>query len=218
MTSGFPCAWSSCEAKWGQAIQPSTRMDAASQELLGRIDSQSDQDLLAAIGRGDRTALAQLYDRHAPQMLAVASRILQDRRDAEDLLHDVFLEAWQKADSYDGERGTVRTWLLMRVRSRAIDRMRTHTAAREHGMVLSHVELGAALEDPSAAPDRVRARRALASLPHPQRLVIELCYFEGLTCQEVADRCGVPLGTVKSRLLAAMMKLRQEFIPVRGAG
>jgi RNA polymerase sigma-70 factor (ECF subfamily) len=124
------------------------------------IDSKSDRDLLAAIGKGDHAALAELYDRHAPQMLAVALRILQDRRDAEDLLHDVFLEAWQKTDSYDAERGTVRTWLLMRVRSRAIDRMRTLAVAREHGMVLSHVELPAAPEDPSVAPDRARARQA----------------------------------------------------------
>ena len=200
----------------GLGYTPRYVMDAPARELREMIDVHTDQDLVAAMGKGDRTALAHLYDRYASQMLAVAVRILQDRRDAEDLLHDVFLEAWQKADNYDEGRGTVRTWLLMRARSRAIDRMRTRTVAREAGMVLSQVEPSEAPEDPSVAPDRTRARRALASLPHPQRLVIELCYFEGLTCQEVADRCTVPLGTVKSRLLAAMLKLRQEFMPVKG--
>ena len=112
-------------------------------------DTKIDQRLLIAIRQGNRTALAELYDRHASQMLAVAARILQNPRDAEALLHDVFLEAWQKAESYDAGRGTVRTWLLTRMRSRAIDRLRTVAVARAHGMALVSPGLPVAMADPT---------------------------------------------------------------------
>src|SRR5689334_2088119 len=81
-----------------------------------------DADLMAALVRGDRAAMAALYDRHASLLMALAVRMLQDRSQAEELLHDVFLEAWHHARDYDPGRGTVRAWLLTRMRSRALDR------------------------------------------------------------------------------------------------
>ena len=174
-------------------------------------DADIDKSLLAAIQEGDRAALAELYDRYAALILAVAYRILKNRGDAEDLLHDIFLESWQKADTYNPSRGTVKTWLLLRTRSQAIDRLRTLTVAREHGLMQSAAapELPTANNDPSLAPDCRRARQAFEQLPEGQRLVVQLGYFEGLTCQEIATRCDIPLGTVKSRLAAAIMKLRK---------
>ena len=176
-------------------------------------DADTDKSLLAAIQGGDRAALAELYDRYASLTLAVAYRILNNRRDAEDLLHDIFLESWRKAATYNPNRGTVKTWLLLRVRSRAIDRLRTFAVAREHGMIQSAAapESPTANDDPSLAPDCRRARQALEQLPEGQRLVVQLGYFEGLTCQEIATRCEIPLGTVKSRLAAAMIKLRKAL-------
>ena len=97
-------------------------------------DAELDRQILVRVVAGDHSALTQLYDRHAPVMLGVATRVLGSRRDAEDLLHDVFLEAWQKAASFDATRGSVKTWLLLRVRSRAIDRLRVLAKARAHGM------------------------------------------------------------------------------------
>lgn len=167
-----------------------------------------------AVESGDRLALADLYDRHAPAMLGVAARILRDRRDAEDLVHDVFVEAWRKAASFSAERGSVRTWLLVRTRSRAIDRLRNLEVARRHAkreeLTASDGGSGGA-PDPSASPDQQRARAALAGLPESQRVVLELAYFEGLTCSEIATRCSAPIGTVKSRLSAGIRELRRLF-------
>jgi RNA polymerase sigma-70 factor (ECF subfamily) len=163
---------------------------------------------------GDARGLAGLYDRHAPAMLGVALRILRDRGDAEDLVHDVFIEAWNKAASFSLERGGVRTWLLVRVRSRAIDRLRSLEVARRHARHAEQqigVPPAPVADAPAGSPDRLRARTALAALPEPQRLVLELAYFEGFSCSEIASRCDTPLGTVKSRLLAGMRELRRRF-------
>ena len=162
--------------------------------------------------RGDRSALAELYDRHAAALMRVALRFLPERQDAEDLLHDVFVEAWGRAADYDPDRGSVRRWLLMRTRSRAIDRVRALQTAQRY----ARAEAASACE--ASAPragwdarDRERARRALNQLPSAQRALIELLYFDGLTCAEAARRCGIPIGTIKSRLSAALSKLRSSF-------
>lgn len=177
------------------------------------MDTERDQQLLAAVSTGDQSALAELYDRHAGQMLAVALRILRSRADAEDLIHDVFLEVWQKAAQYDPTRGTVQTWLLIRLRSRAVDRLRTLSLARERHMATTVLETqpAAANADPSIRSDYTRARQALATLSGEQQTVIELGYFQGLTHQEIALQCQIPVGTVKSRLSAAIIRLRSLF-------
>ena len=173
-------------------------------------DPERDVSLVAALALGDRGALAELYDRHASAMLGVALRVLHSRSDAEDLLHDVFVEAWQRAGAYEAGRGSVRSWLLVRVRSRGIDRLRSLEAARRHGMLPAAVEPGpvASVAPLWDGPDHARARAALDDLPEAQRTLVELAYFEGLTCSEMAARCGIPIGTVKSRLATAMSRLR----------
>lgn len=170
----------------------------------------SDALLLVESARGDVIALGRLYDRHASAMLGVAIRILRARQDAEDLVHDVFVEAWQKAGDYDARRGSVRSWLLMRVRSRGIDRLRSLDAARRAAMVPPGPD-GDRSEPRWDGPDRERARAALAALPEEQRHLVELGYYEGLSCAEMAQRVGIPIGTVKSRLAAAVAKLRQNL-------
>jgi RNA polymerase sigma-70 factor (ECF subfamily) len=166
-----------------------------------------DATLVRAIANGDRDSLARLYDRYAPGLMAVGQRILGDRREAEDVLHDVFLEVWRAAADYDEERGSVRAWLIMRMRSRSLDRRKAAGFAR----VVPLEERGdstRASDDPSVAPDRERVKRALAELPADQRQVLELGYFEGLSSTEIAARIDTPVGTVKSRVAAALGKLR----------
>jgi DNA-directed RNA polymerase specialized sigma24 family protein len=98
---------------------------------MGEPDAaESDAALVARMARGDRVALSTLYFRHAARLLALALQILKDRGEAEDTIHDVFLEAWQKAASYSEQRGTVGAWLSLRARSRAIDRRRSVPRAR----------------------------------------------------------------------------------------
>jgi RNA polymerase sigma-70 factor (ECF subfamily) len=169
-----------------------------------------DSELVRAMARGDRSAIARLYDRHAPVMLALAQRIAGDLREAEDLLHDVLLEAWRSAASFDPARGTVRAWLLMRVRSRAIDRRRAVAVARTVPLEVheAHAQVAAHASGEQDVADHARVRRALASLPPEQRAVLELAYFEGLSSSEIAARLGTPIGTVKSRVAGAMTKLR----------
>ena len=169
-----------------------------------------DAELVRAVARGDRAALAVLYDRYSGIMFALALRIVRERREAEDLLHDVFLEVWRTAKDYDPDRGRVRTWLTIRMRSRAIDLQKSARVSRNVGddSVLDRV---AADGDVGESPDRTRVRRALAALPAEQRKVLELGYFEGLSCSEIAEKLGTPIGTVKSRAAAALGKLRQTL-------
>ena len=176
-------------------------------------DAERDRALLAAVTNGSQSALAELYDHYAPQMLGVACRIVGNQRDGEDLLHDVFMEVWEKARSFDSNRGTVRNWLFLRVRSRAIDRIRALATARKYAMAERPPELSetSSQTDPSQQLDCIRAREAMSSLSESQREVVTLGYFEGLTCQEIAERCQVPVGTVKSRLAAARAALRTQF-------
>jgi RNA polymerase sigma-70 factor (ECF subfamily) len=173
---------------------------------------KGDVELISGAAAGDRDCLAALYDRYAPACLAIGRRILGDRREAEDLLHDVFLEAWRQAGDYDQGRGTVRSWLLMRVRSRALDRRKAASFARRADLPSSDSGREGALpapsEDPTLAPDRTAVRRALEQLPAEQRQVLELGYFEGLSSSEIAERVRAPIGTVKSRVAAALAKLR----------
>jgi RNA polymerase sigma-70 factor, ECF subfamily len=164
---------------------------------------------MSAVVRGDRSALEALYNLHAPVLLALAVRMLRDRGAAEDLVHDVFLEAWHHARDFDPARGSVRTWLLMRARSRALDRQRRHMRSAQR-----LERFGATQEDSRSMEDRGddgSVRRALALLPEHLQGVIDLAYFEGLSASEISGRTGVPVGTVKSRLARALGVLRAQL-------
>ena len=176
------------------------------------MEPDPDVDLVKAVARGDRAALAALYDRYSPIMFALALRIVRERREAEDLLHDVFLEVWRTAKDYDPDRGRVRTWLTIRMRSRALDLQKSARVSRNVGddSVLDRVASDTDIAD---SPDRARVRKALGDLPAEQRQVLELGYFEGLSCSEIAEKLGTPIGTVKSRVAAALGKLRQYLGP-----
>lgn len=188
------------------------RMSGPAQWASSGADDE-DVELVRAIAAGDRAGLATLYDRYAPILLGLAMRLLRDRREAEDLLHDVFLEVWRQARDYDPDRGSVRSWLLMRLRSRALDRLKSAGYARVVSLDGSPprdepVSLEA---DPALGPDCALVRRALAELPTDQRTVLELSYFEGLSLSEIAEKLGVPIGTIKSRLARALGRLREEL-------
>ncbi len=172
-----------------------------------------DADLLARIAKGDVDALGVLYDRHAPVVFPVALRILRDRAEAEDALHDAFVVVSERAAQYSPQRGTVMSWLVTLVRNLCIDR----TRKRDRRGNLDKRE-GPAAEGPpppdvqlDTAAERQRVRRALATLPDAQRETLLIAFFEGLSYPEIAEREGVPLGTVKSRAARAMAALREEL-------
>jgi len=174
------------------------------------LTNDGEAALVGAIARGDREALARLYDLYAGHLMAVGQRILHERREVEDLLHDVFLEVWRQAADYDVQRGSVRAWLLLRMRSRALDRRKSPGYARVVSIEDRKAPEAARTpaEDPALSPDREAVRRALQQLPFDQRQVLELGYFEGLSSSEIAARIETPIGTVKSRVAAALAKLR----------
>lgn len=169
---------------------------------------QEDVRLVARIAAGESRALAALYDRYGSLMLGVALKILPDRQNAEDVVHDVFMEAWRSASDYDSSRGTVRSWLLIRLRSRALDRKRSSYFSKRSSLDDQTEKASVEEEDPILGPDRQAVRSALSALPHEQRQVIELGYFEGLSSAEIASEVGIPIGTVKSRVAAALSRLR----------
>ncbi len=172
-----------------------------------------DVAIVHAIARGDREALAQLYDRHAGVMLALAQRIVGRGAEAEDVIHDVFLEAWRHAADYDRTRGSVKSWLLLRTRSRSLDVQKSARVSKQAGGLDDSwlAQLGDGSSDAASAPDRARVRGVLVALPAEQREVLLLGYFEGLSSSEIAERVGIPLGTVKSRVAAALTALRDAL-------
>jgi len=168
-------------------------------------DLRTDSELLAAVQRADATALGELYARHAPRMLGVARRVLGAELDAEDVLQEVFLEVWQRAGTFDAARGGARTWLFVRVRSRALDRRRAVLRAR-----LTPLELDEATEPsaPSAGEEELALRQAVQHLPRELGELVALGYRDGLSSREMADAIEIPLGTVKSRVARALATLR----------
>lgn len=174
-----------------------------------------DARLMALVVRGDRAALATLYDRHAPVMLALGTRILVDRTLAEDVVHDVFLEAWHHAREFDAGRGTVRAWLVTRMRSRSLDRRGKVQRTARVAESAAKESLPAASDGGIAGADRDRVRQGVAGLPEELSTIVDFAYFEGLSASEIAGRLGLPIGTVKSRLARAIATLREQIGPER---
>ena len=172
----------------------------------------ADINLLHAIARSDEAALASLYDRYRLILFGLLVRILASREEAEDILQDVFIQVWRRAADFDEQRGKPFTWLVTLARSRAIDRLR-QLRARERLATASAQESPAEASDAAAdvynGEQREIVAAALRQLPEEQRQTLLLAYFEGLTQSEIATRLGAPLGTVKTRMRSAMIKLRE---------
>lgn len=186
-------------------------------------DAENDLLLLAEIKKGNLDALSALYDRYSPQILAVAFHITKDRQEAEDLVHDVFIEAWQKFKTYDPRKGSVRNWLLLRARSRSIDRLRKHgrietrDEIEEKDLSKSVTNMTQNRADPIEQLDYHHAHLAIKNLSPEHELLIRASYFEDLTYREIAKKYNIPEGTVKSRMLAAFKILRKQlFLTYRG--
>lgn len=182
--------------------------------------SVPDMVLLRLVGERRPEAVSRLYDRHAPLLLALARRILGSTADAEEVLQEVFLHVWDHCGRYDPARSSVSTWLVLLTRSRAIDRLRhrnvverTHEQAHASSEVTDPRE-DASPEGPAAVfirERRERVRRELEGLSPEQRQVLEMAFYDGLSQSEIATRAGLPLGTVKTRTLLAMKKLRNAL-------
>jgi RNA polymerase sigma-70 factor (ECF subfamily) len=181
----------------------------------------ADEEAVRRLARGEADALAALYDRHARAVYSLAVRILHDPADAEDVVQEVFGQAWRQAARFDAARGSVAGWLLTMTRSRAIDRLRADRATPgSAGRAGDRRPVD--LEDASPSQDMMvftgelsaRLRSALQALPFLQRTAIEMAYYEGLTQHEIAERLEQPLGTIKTRIRLGLMKLRDALAGV----
>jgi RNA polymerase sigma-70 factor (ECF subfamily) len=181
----------------------------------------ADLRLIQCIVGGDTAALAELYDRHHRLVFSVVLRILRSPSDAEEVLQEVFVRVWTKADTYNERLGWPAAWLTRIARNRAIDRLR---ARRARGEMLPPA---GAPEDFAEAPQAVTRetpellaqeaatattiRGALENLPAAQRALIEAAFFDGYTHQELSQRFGVPLGTVKTRIRSGLLAMRERL-------
>jgi RNA polymerase sigma-70 factor (ECF subfamily) len=202
---------------------------------------RADAQLVTNVAAGDAAALAELYDRHADAIFRAAFRRSGDRTIAEEVLQDTYMALWNRAELFDPKQGSLLAWLSTIARNRAIDRLR-HQGRRPPALPLSaimsdddrdgrgldraltHGTLlgsGATSIDPAQVLEEVATRAeirdALATIPGPERRVLELAYYEGLTQVEIAQRLDQPLGTVKTRTRRALLRLRQTLTELFGA-
>jgi RNA polymerase sigma-70 factor (ECF subfamily) len=170
------------------------------------------EQLLERLAAGEREALSAFFDRYAGLVNALALRILRDGAEAEDVVQEVFVQVWRQAERFDAARGSAEAWLCTIARSRALDRLRRRAARREEP-----AEAAPGRSAPPRAADELAVRQALLQLPDDQRRPLELAYYEGLSQTEIAARLGAPLGTVKTRMRTALLRLREVLAPGPGA-
>jgi RNA polymerase sigma-70 factor (ECF subfamily) len=179
--------------------------------MRGQVES--DTRLIRSFTRRDQSAAETLYRRFAPRIFGLGKVMLGNGTQAEDLVQDTFVKVWRKADTYEPSRGSLDTWILLIARSLAIDLLRRRVL---------EARVAAAQQEPQASepsPEEVaetldlgdRARRAMSKLSAGQRAALELAYFGGKTSSEVAELEGIPVGTAKTRIRSALMKLREAL-------
>jgi len=184
--------------------------------LLFAALANDDRDLAARLKRRDASAVAELYDRYGRMAYALIYRVVRDTGIAEDLTQETFLRIWNRAAAFDQEKGSLGPWIMTVARNRAIDYLRSVDGRmREHSFEVSAAEsplLLSTIESNLINSDRAKhLKKAFEKLNENQKLVIELAYYEGLSQSEMADRIKQPLGTVKTWVRTALMRLREEL-------
>jgi len=189
--------------------------------------SLRDDELMDRLERRDLGAFEALYDRYGDLVYSVALRVVGDTYVAEDVAQDVFLRVWRRPEQFDLNRGKFVTWLMSVTRNRSIDERRSRGRRLRHEVLPSGYEeedvlpSGNERDDPALATvlsdERAAVRQAMEVLPQEQKLAIQLAYFSGLTQQEIANKLGQPLGTVKTRIRLGMQKMRGALQERRGS-
>jgi len=186
----------------------------------GPVEEQAtDLELHRRLAEGDPQAFEELYRRYAPAAYGLALRVTGQPMLAQEVVHDAFLALWRAPGAYDPARGPLRTFLLSLVHHRAVDVVRREERLRGRAERAANLEppagedvAEAVVEEVSLGPRRAEVREALRALPPEQRTVVEMAYFGGKTQSRIAEELGIPLGTVKTRTLAAMRKLRRILL------
>lgn len=181
--------------------------------MTGGSPAPSEVDLLRRISQGDESALGALYDRFGATVYALALRIVGQQVDAEEVAMEAFAQVWRDAGKFDASRGSVAAWLCVIARSRALDLIRSHSRRQRLNESVSRepVEASMGATDVLDEERRQAVSTALAELPEAQREAIELAYYKGLSQSEIAERLQQPLGTIKTRMRAGMLKLKETL-------
>jgi len=175
-------------------------------------DARADTALLDRIVARDERAVADLFDRHNRLLYGLILRILRDRGEAEEVLQEVFVLVWTRAETYNVTLGSPAAWLVRVARNRAIDRLRSNAVRLRAAEAAPLPDAAASPETSAAESERQRVvKRALDTLPVDQRVLIEQAYYQGLTQSELAERFQLPLGTVKTRIRTGMTTLREQL-------
>jgi RNA polymerase sigma-70 factor (ECF subfamily) len=182
------------------------------------LSAARDRQLLRRIQGGDEEAFRTLFAAYGPSAMALASRVLRQAHLAEEIVQEAFLALWLSTELYDERRGSVKAWLMTMVHHRAVDSVRREETQRRRadelmGGMREETEdpSGDVVEAVAATGERAAVRAALEVLPPEQREVLGSMYFDGLSQSQIAERTGIPLGTVKSRALLGMRRMRSEL-------
>jgi RNA polymerase sigma-70 factor (ECF subfamily) len=190
---------------------------SATAALFRRLPAeQSWGELVDHIAHGDESAFANLYDATCRMVHGVATRILGNEADAEEVTLDVYNQVWRTARTFQSSRGTVTAWLLTLSRTRSLDKLRSRASRQRNTESMSDrfdapASIASPEEQSAASQQRKLLLSALDRLPAEQRQALEMAYFDGLSHSELADRLGEPLGTVKTRIRLGMMKLKDHL-------
>lgn len=176
----------------------------------------SNEYLMGQIKKHDESALAELYKRHVPMLRSVIGRIMNNEGDIDDLIQEVFLELWNRAENYSEEKGKALGWIVTLARRRAIDRLRKKQAyfrAEERLRLEPTASLHHSVDEEACAGELTGIFNNLfAQLPEPQREALHLSYYCGMSQREIAAKTGIPLGTIKTRIELALRKVRSSVL------
>jgi RNA polymerase sigma-70 factor (ECF subfamily) len=191
-------------------------MSPASPYSAAKRAGTEEAKIVRRIVAGEADALSDLYARYSGMLLALARRVLGNTSDAEEVLQECFLQVWKQAGRYDPARSSVSTWLVLITRSRAIDRLRSRKVGDKAVTAVKQEKLDThtspkGVSDVLMQERQQRLRREMKDLPDEQRAVLEMAFYKGMTQREISEETGIPLGTVKTRTLLAMRKLRKAL-------
>ncbi len=177
---------------------------------FGSSRNAEDARLMERIQTGDQEAMALVYDQYSGTVYAAALQVLRQPTTAEDVLQEVFMHLWRSPGSFEWSRGSLRVWLAVSSRHRAIDVLRRKRSEVETTELAVIVEPDM-FDEAAHGEDMNRLRVVLNDIPRPQRSVLELAYFEGLSHTEIACKLGEPLGTIKTRIRGGLTALRKAW-------
>lgn len=186
---------------------------------------QTDQELLSAIAADDSAALAELYDRYSRLIYGALLRMLRDTDDAEDILQEVFVQVWRKASTYKPELGAPKAWLVRIAHNRAINLIRSKRSTMKRSevplpesdseSVTAELTTSDLFAETSAGEESGFLASALAKLPKEQSMLLDLAFMQGYSHSEIAEKLGIPLGTVKTRIRTGLLALRDSLAFLR---